>query len=319
MATTTDPFSSITETNFEPKLGARQRWGKIFKYICLAATMTGLLLLLVLVVDVLIDALPRLDLRLFTQQPSFRPANAGFRNAIIGSITMMVAMILVTVPIGVCSAVYLEEYAPKNWLTSFIELNIYNLAAVPSIVYGLLGLGLFVRALYDGRPVMVTAIFTLGLLVLSPIIVVARESIRAVPNSIRLASYGVGATKLQTIWHHVLPSALPGILTGVIISVSRGVGETAPIVVLGIGAVQSDPYVSPLNFGALFTGQWGDAFKDTIWSNNNFFSVLPYQVYEWVGYPKEEFKILASAGIVLLLVLVLGLNSIAIFLRSRVK
>jgi phosphate transport system permease protein len=315
----TDAFSNITETNFEPKLDARQRWGKIFQYVCLAATLAGLLLLLVLVVDVVIDALPKLNWQLFTNKPSFRPAAAGYRVAILGSITMMVAMILITVPIGIGSAIYLEEYAPTNWLTSFIELNIYNLAAVPSIVYGLLGLGLFVRALYDGRPVMVAAILTLGLLILSPIIVVARESIRAVPNSVRLASYGVGATRLQTIVHHVLPAALPGILTGVIISVSRGVGETAPIVVLGIGAVQSDPYMSPINFGAFFSGQWGELFKDTLWSDNNFFSVLPYQVYEWVGYPKEEFKILASAGIVLLLALVLGLNSIAIFLRSKVK
>jgi phosphate transport system permease protein len=312
-------FSTITETDFEPKLDSRQRWGKIFQYVCLAATLAGLLLLLVLVVDVVIDGLPRLNWQLFTDGPSYKPEIAGYKLAIIGSFAMMVFMILVTVPIGVCSAIYLEEYAPKNWLTSFIELNIYNLAAVPSIVYGLLGLGLFVRALYDGRPVMVTAILTLGLLILSPIIVVARESIRAVPSSVRLASYGVGATKLQTIWHHVLPSALPGILTGVIISVSRGVGETAPIVVLGIGVVQSEPYISPLNFGAFFTGQWGEVFKDTLWSDNNFFSVLPYQVYEWVSDPKAEFKVLASAGIVLLLVLVLGLNSVAIFLRSKVR
>jgi phosphate transport system permease protein len=213
----------------------------------------------------------------------------------------------------------LEEYAKKNWLSDLIELNIYNLAGIPSIIYGLLGLGLFVRGLYSGRAVLVTGILTITLLILPPVIVISREAIRAVPQSVRQASYGVGATKWQTIRHHVLPSALPGILTAVIISTSRGIGETAPIVVLGAGTVLFDPKASPINFGALFSGNIGDVFTDTLWSNDNFFSVLPYQIYEWVGDPKAEFQTLASAGIIVLLALVLGMNLVAIFLRSRAK
>jgi phosphate transport system permease protein len=232
---------------------------------------------------------------------------------------MLSYVLVLVVPLGVCSAIYLEEYAKKNWFTDLIELNIYNLAGIPSIIYGLLGLGLFVRGLYGGRAVIVTGILTITLLILPPVIVISREAIRAVPQSIRQASYGVGATKWQTIRYHVLPAALPGILTAVIISTSRGIGETAPIVVLGAGTVLFDPKASPINFGALFSGRMGDVFTDTLWSNDNFFSVLPYQIYEWVGDPKPEFQVLASAGIVVLLMLVLGMNLIAIFLRSRAK
>ncbi|MCX5934661.1 MAG: phosphate ABC transporter permease PstA, partial [Pseudanabaena sp. LacPavin_0818_WC45_MAG_42_6] len=251
--------------------------------------------------------------------PSRRPEESGYKAAILGSIAMLSYVLVLVVPLGVCSAIYLEEYAKKNWLSNLIELNIYNLAGIPSIIYGLLGLGLFVRGLYSGRAVLVTGILTITLLILPPVIVISREAIRAVPQSVRQASYGVGATKWQTIRHHVLPSALPGILTAVIISTSRGIGETAPIVVLGAGTVLFDPKASPINFGALFSGNIGDVFTDTLWSNDNFFSVLPYQIYEWVGDPKPEFQTLASAGIIVLLALVLGMNLVAIFLRSRAK
>ncbi len=307
------------ESKFDPKLESRQLWGKIFAGFCIFATLLGLLVLAVLIFNVVNDGSSRLNMELFQLYPSRRPSESGYRAAILGSIAMLSYVLLLVIPLGVCSAIYLEEYAKKNWFTELIELNIYNLAGIPSIIYGLLGLGLFVRGLYSGRAVLVTGILTITLLILPPVIVISREAIRAVPQSIRQASYGVGATKWQTIRHHVLPAALPGILTAVIISTSRGIGETAPIVVLGAGTVLFDPKASPINFGALFSGKIGDVFTDTLWSNDNFFSVLPYQIYEWVGDPKAEFQILASAGIVLLLVLVLGMNLIAIFLRSRAK
>lgn len=311
-------FSSASSANFQPRLESRQLWGKIFSIACLAATLFGLIILAVLIVDVFHDGLPRFNADLITQSPSFRPAKAGFRVALMGSLAMLTFVLLLAVPIGVASAIYLEEYAPKNKLTAFIELNIYNLAGVPSIVYGILGLGLFVRGLYGGgAPVLMAGALTVALLILPPIIVVGREAIRAVPQSVRQASYGVGATKWQTVRHHVLPSAMPGILTGVIISTSRGVGETAPLVVLGVGTVQSDPSISLLNLNALFGGRFSEILKGTVWAKDNFFSVLPYQIYEWVGDPKAEFQTLASAGIILLMLVVLGMNAIAIYFRSR--
>lgn len=308
-----------SESKFEPKLESRQLWGKIFAAFCIFATSLGLIILAFLIFDVFSDASSRLNWDLFQNYPSRRPLESGYKAAILGSIWMLAYVLLLVVPLGVSSAIYLEEYAKKNWLSELIELNIYNLAGIPSIIYGLLGLGLFVRGLYSGRAVLVTGILTITLLILPPVIVISREAIRAVPQSVRQASYGVGATKWQTIRHHVLPAALPGILTAVIISSSRGIGETAPIVVLGAGTVLFDPKASPINFGALFSGKIGDVFTDTLWSNDNFFSVLPYQIYEWVGDPKPEFQVLASAGIVVLLMLVLGMNLIAIFLRSRAK
>ena len=307
------------ESKFEPKLESRQLWGKIFAAFCIFATSLGLIVLAFLIFQVIRDGSSRLNWDLFQLYPSRRPLESGYKAAILGSIAMLTYVLLLVVPLGVCSAIYLEEYAKKNWLSELIELNIYNLAGIPSIIYGLLGLGLFVRGMYSGRAVLVTGILTITVLILPPVIVISREAIRAVPQSIREASYGVGATKWQTIRYHVLPSALPGILTAVIISTSRGIGETAPIVVLGAGTVLFDPKASPINFGALFGGRMGDVFTDTLWSNDNFFSVLPYQIYEWVGDPKPEFQVLASAGIVVLLLLVLGMNLIAIFLRSRAK
>jgi len=308
-----------SESKFEPKLESRQQWGRIFAAFCIFATSLGLIVLAFLIYSVVSDGYSRLNWDLFNLYPSRRPLESGYKAAILGSIAMLTYVVLLVVPLGVCSAIYLEEYAKKNWFSEIIELNIYNLAGIPSIIYGLLGLGLFVRGMYSGRAVLVTGILTITLLILPPVIVISREAIRAVPQSIRQASYGVGATKWQTIRYHVLPAALPGILTAVIISTSRGIGETAPIVVLGAGTVLFDPKASPINFGALFSGRVGDVFTDTLWSNDNFFSVLPYQIYEWVGAPKAEFQTLASAGIVVLLLLVLGMNLVAIFLRNRAK
>ena len=306
-------------SKFDPQLDTRNFWGKIFSYFCVFAAFLGLAVLAFLIFDVISDGASRLNGDLFSQFPSRKAAASGYRAAILGSIWMLSYVLILVVPIGVSTAIYLEEYAPKNWLTEIIELNIYNLAGIPSIIYGLLGLGLFVQGVFGGRSVLLAGVLTITLLILPPIVVISREAIRAVPQSVRQASYGVGATKWQTISNHVLPAALPGIMTAVIISSSRGIGETAPIVVLGAGTVLFDPKPSPINFGALFSGQFGDVFKDTLWSNDNFFSVLPYQIYEWVGDPKAEFQTLASAGIVVLLVLVLGMNLIAIYFRNKVR
>jgi phosphate transport system permease protein len=306
-------------SKFDTKLDSRNFWGKVFAFFCVLSAFFGLAVLAFLIFDVSSDAVSRLNGDLFSKFPSRRAEESGYRAAIWGSVWMLTYVLFLVVPIGVSSAIYLEEYAPKNWFTEIIDLNIYNLAGIPSIIYGLLGLGLFVQGIFGGRSVLLAGVLTITLLILPPVIVISRESIRAVPQSVRQASYGVGATKWQTISNHVLPSALPGILTAVIISSSRGIGETAPIVVLGAGTVLFDPKASPINFGALFSGKFEDVFTDTLWSNDNFFSVLPYQIYDWVGNPKPDFQTLASAGIVVLLVLVLGMNLIAILLRNKVS
>ena len=235
---------------------------------------------------------------------------AGVRTAILGSLWTILFTILVAFPIGVGAAIYLEEYATDNWLNRLIRTNINNLAGVPSIVYGILGLAIFVRTLEpltsgsifgyvdsvtaNGRTVLAAGL-TLGLLVLPIIIINAQEAIRAVPQSLRKASYGLGATKWQTVWYHVLPNAIPGILTGTILAVSRAIGETAPLVVVGAStAISFDP-TSPFSK----------------------FTTLPIQIYQWTSRPQDEFRSLAAAAIIVLLIILLGLNAAAILLRNR--
>ena len=247
----------------------------------------------------------------FVSRPqTSEPLTAGVRTAILGSLWTILFTILLAFPIGLGAAIYLEEYASDNWLNRIIQTNINNLAGVPSIVYGILGLAIFVRALEpltsgevfglvdpttaNGRTVL-SAGLTLGLLVLPIIIINAREAIRAVPRSLRNASYGVGATKWQTVWSHVLPNALPGILTGTILAVSRAIGETAPLVVVGAStAISFDP--------------------DSPFSK---FTTLPIQIYQWTSRPQDEFRSLAAASILVLLVLLLSLNASAVLLRNR--
>jgi phosphate transport system permease protein len=247
----------------------------------------------------------------FVSRPqTSEPLTAGVRTAILGSLWTILITILLAFPIGVGAAIYLEEYAADNWLNRVIQTNINNLAGVPSIVYGILGLAIFVRTLEpltsgevfglvdpttaSGRTVL-SAGLTLGLLVLPIIIINAQEAIRAVPRSLRNASYGVGATKWQTVWSHVLPNAMPGILTGTILAVSRAIGETAPLVVVGAStAISFDPN-SPFSK----------------------FTTLPIQIYQWTSRPQDEFRSLAAASILVLLVLLLSLNASAVLLRNR--
>jgi phosphate transport system permease protein len=244
--------------------------------------------------NVLHDGLARLlSPGFLTETPSRFPDRGGIRPAIIGSLYLGVIVILVAVPIGVGAALYLEEYAPKNWWTALIEVNIGNLAGVPSIVYGLLGLGVFVYLLNFGSTLLSGAL-TLALLSLPVIIVAAREAIRAVPDSLRQASYGLGSTKWQTLQHHVLPYAVPGILTGVIISVSRAIGDAASLVVVGaVSFLTFDP--------GLFER----------------FMVLPIQIFSYVSRPEPGFANAAAATIIVLILLIMALNAIAIYLRQR--
>ena len=240
------------------------------------------------------------------------PLNAGVRTALLGSLLVILITILVSLPIGVGAAIYLEEYASDTWINRLIKTNITNLAGVPSIIYGMLGLAIFVRVLQpltsgaifgvvdpataNGRTIL-SAGLTLALLILPLIIINAQEAIRAVPDLLRQASYGVGATRWQTTWHHVLPHAIPGILTGAILAVSRAVGETAPLVVVGAATyINFDP-----------TGLFSK------------FTILPIQIYQWTSRPQAEFRHLASAAILLLLIMLLSLNAAAILLRNRYR
>jgi len=276
----------------------RRRWlvEVLLQGAGIATLILGLGALVALIADVLIDGLGRLSWQFMTSIPSRRAAEAGIWPAFVGSLYVIGLTIVMAVPAGLAAAVYLEEYGGRNRMARLIEINIANLAGVPSIIYGLLGLGLFVRTLGFGRSVMAGSA-TLALLVLPTIILATREALRAVPFSLREGSYALGASKWQTIWNIVLPMALPGILTGVILSVSRAIGETAPLIT--IGALTYVPFV-----------------PDSIWSA---FTVLPIQTFDWVSRPQAAFANNAAAAIIVLLALLLTLNAVAIWLRDRFR
>ena len=286
-----------TEQDFASRtkgLARRQRWSTIMAWVLLLATMVGILALIALVVSIVTQGGPWLSWHLLTNMPSRKAEKAGLLPALVGSLWVISLTALIAFPIGVLAAIYLEEFAPKGKISKIIEVNIANLAGVPSVVYGLLGLGVFVNWLNLGRSVLSGAL-TMALLVLPVVIISSREAIRAVPSSLRQAAFGLGATRWQVAWHHVLPSALPGILTGVILSVSRALGETAPLIVVGAAAYVTFLPKSPLDK----------------------YTVLPMQIYEWSRRPKDDFQGLAAAGIIVLLVLLLILNAAAIWLRAR--
>lgn len=272
------------------------RWLKdrLFTIVCFISTMVGVLLLFLLLWDVFTRGLPWLSWDFLTSFPSRFPERAGIRSALFGSIWLILLTAAFAVPIGVGAAIYLEEYAPKNRLTKIIEINISNLAGVPSIVYGILGLTLFVRTLLLGRSLLAGAL-TMALLILPIIIISSQEALRAVPRSIREASYALGATRWQTIRHQVLPAARPWILTGNILALSRALGETAPLIMVGA-----------LSFVAFVPHTPLDPF-----------TALPIQIFSWVGRPQEEFASLAAAGIIVLMAFLLTMNATAIILRNR--
>ncbi|WP_254769387.1 phosphate ABC transporter permease PstA [Salinilacihabitans rarus] len=268
-----------------------------FRYLTLSAALVGIVSLAVLLANVAVDAVGWLTWDFLTRQPSLRdPHEAGFYPALLGSIALMLLIALVTFPLGVGAAIYLEEYASDGPLTRFIQINIANLAGVPSVVYGLLGLGLFVSLLDLGFGTLIVAGFTVSLLILPIVIISAQEAIRAVPDSLRQASYGMGATKWQTIRNVVLPRAMPGILTGTILALGRAIGETAPLIMIGAPTVV---------FGA----------PNSLFSK---ISAMPLQIYTWADQPQLEFQYgVVAAGVVTLLVVLLSINSVAILIRNR--
>jgi phosphate transport system permease protein len=269
--------------------------------------------LLVLFVDLILDGYPRLTYDFFTSFPSRRPEEAGILSSWVGTILVMLVTALAAVPLGVGAAIYLEEYAPKNWMTDLIEINVTNLAGVPSIVYGLLALGLFVYILDFGQSIL-TAGLTLALLILPVIIVATREALRSIPVAIREAAYALGATRWQMVSDHLLRYSMGGILTGIIIGMARAIGETAPIIT--IGALTFIAFLPPLP-GAIdpATDQPAGLF-DWLFSP---FTVLPIQMFNWVSRPQAAFLENAAATGIVIIVATLAMNALAIWLRYRIR
>jgi phosphate transport system permease protein len=286
----------MTEREFDPRLPLRKRLGMLFGLLSAVAIAIGLVTLGVLIADVIHDGWRALSWDFLTSYPSRRPEQAGILSALVGSFYILILVALIAFPLGVAAAIYLEEFAPQNRLTATIEINLSNLAAVPSIVYGLLGLGVFVRTFMLGRSLLAGAL-TLSLLVLPIIIIASREALRAVPPSIREAGLALGASHWQTVRLFVLPAALPGILTGTILALARAIGETAPLITIG-----ALTYVA-------FTPQ----------SLFDPFTVLPIQIFNWISRPQPAFHERAAAGIIVLLVVLLLFNGLAIFLRARLQ
>lgn len=295
--------------DLEKNTARRKTLDGLFAVVGLLATFIGMITLTALIADLAIDGAGRLSWRFFTSFPSRFPSQAGILSAWVGSTLVMLVTALTAVPMGVAAGVYLEEYAPKNWLTAIIEINIANLAGVPSIVYGLMALGLFVYQLNLGHSIL-TAGLTLAMLILPIVIVATRESIRAVPGSMREAAYALGATKWQTVRDHVLPYSTGGILTGVIIALSRAIGETAPLITIGA-----------LTFIAFLPGSPVKAefpFVSFEWLSSPF-TVMPIQMFNWVSRPQHEFHLNAAAAGLILMVMTLTMNGIAIYLRYRFR
>jgi phosphate transport system permease protein len=272
----------------------RKRKNKLFHSIFFMSTAFGVIALAILLIQILVQGIAWLDWDFLTSFSSRRPQAAGIKVAIVGTVWMMLIVAPLTMIVGVSTAIYLEEYAKDNWFKKLVQMNIANLAGVPSIVYGLLGLTVFVRVFGFGNSILAGAL-TMTLLVLPIIIVASQEAIKSIPMSMKLASFALGANRWQTILKVLLPSAMPGILTGSILSMSRAIGETAPLIVIGAVA-----YIAFM--------------PESVMSS---FTVLPIQIYTWTGLPQEEFKNVAAAGIIVLLGLLLTMNALAIILRNK--
>ncbi len=281
----------------------------LFALVGLLALMFALLTLLTLFIDLVMDGYPRFNTEFLSEFPSRRAAHAGLLSAWVGSLLVMLVTFLTAVPMGVAAGLYLEEYAPKNWFSDLIEINVANLAGVPSIVYGLLALGLFVYGLDFGQSIL-TAGLTLGLLILPIIIVSTREAIRAIPTAIREAAYAVGATKWQVVKDHVLKYSQGGILTGVIIGMARALGETAPII--KIGALTFIAFLPPSPIGT------EAPFVNFEWLSSGF-TVLPIQMFNWLSRPDHAFHINAAATGAIIILVTLLMNGTAIWLRYKIR
>jgi phosphate transport system permease protein len=287
-------MKQINQDHVLKKMSSRLAVNHLFRTLFFLATLFGLVVLAVLLYRVFTQGIGYLDFQFLQSMGSRFPEKAGIYAALIGSLWLMAVVVVVSFILAVGTAIYLEEYAKQNKINQFIKVNISNLAGVPSVVFGLLGLTIFARMFALGQSVLAAGL-TMSLLILPVIIVAAQEAIRAVPRELRDASYAMGATKWQTITRVVLPAAVPGILTGSILAFSRAIGETAPLVVLGVPTI------------LLFTPA---SIMDT-------FTALPMQIYDWTRRPQEAFHDVASAGIIILLLLLLFMNSVAVFIRNK--
>ncbi len=305
-------MSDMTDPKIEEiraLIGRHKRWDQVFALVGLLAMMVGVITLIALFIDLLIDGSGRLTWQFFTSFPSRHAAEAGILSSWVGTILVMLVTALSGVPLGIAAGIYLEEYAPRNWITDLIEINVTNLAGVPSIIYGLLALGLFVYQFDLGESILAAGL-TLGLLILPVVIVGTREAIRAIPGSIREAAYALGATKWQAVRHHVLPYSTAGIMTGVIIGMARAIGETAPIITIGaltfIAFLPPSPVTTEppfISFDWLFAP----------------FTVLPIQMFSWVSRPQVAFLDNAAAAGVVIIVMTLAMNAAAIVIRYRYR
>jgi len=286
----------LSSESAQKQLAARHRKSRMFKHLCAAITWSSVLLLLMLLVQVTMDGAGWLDWQFINSFPSRIPERAGIKSALVGTLWMILMVAFIAIPIGVSAALYLEEFSKKGRWATLIEVNIANLAGVPSIVYGILGLAIFVRFFALERS-LISGALTMSLLILPVIIIASRESIKMVPMSIRYAALSLGATRWQTTWAHVLPSAFPGIMTGVILALSRAIGETAPLILIGAASFMAFLPTGPMDS----------------------FTALPIQIYSWVSRPQREFHELAAAGILVLLAVLLLMNATAIYIRNRTE
>ena len=300
---------SVRADELRQIIKSHKRWDILFGLVGLAAMAVGILTLVALFTQMVIEGYPRLSAEFFTSFPSRRAGQAGILSAWVGSFLVMIVTALFAIPVGIASAIYLEEYARKNWFTDVIEINISNLAGVPSIVYGLLALGLFVYAFGLGQSIL-SAGLTLALLILPIVIVTTREALRSIPQVVREGAYACGATKWQVVSDHLLPYGTPGILTGVIIGLSRAIGETAPIIT--IGALTFIAFLPPVPL----TGEPAAGLFDWLFSP---FTVMPIQIFNWTSRPDPAFQANAAAASLVLVVLTLGMNGLAIWLRYRLR
>ena len=302
-------MADLTVAQIRALITRHKRWDLIFATVGVLALMVGVLTFVTLFAGMAMDGAHRLSWDFFANFPSRRPENAGILSAWVGSTLVMLVTAATAIPVGVAGAVYLEEYAPKNWMTDIIEINVTNLAGVPSIVYGLLALGLFVYKFGFGQSIL-SAGLTLALLILPVVIVATREAIRSIPGVIREGAYALGATKWQTTADHILPYSVPGILTGVIIGLARAIGETAPIIT--IGALTFIAFLPP----APFTGEPPAGLFDWLFAP---FTVMPIQMFNWTSRPEAAFHQNAAAAGLVLVVMTLSMNALAIYIRYRLR
>jgi phosphate transport system permease protein len=301
--------ASVKVTELRELIRRRKRWDTIFMLVGVLALMIGVLTFAALFANMALEGIGRLSWDFFTNFPSRRPAQAGILSAWVGSTLVMLTTAFFAVPLGVASGIYLEEYAAKSWVTDIIEINITNLAGVPSIVYGLLALGLFVYQFGLGHSILAAGL-TLALLILPVVIVATREAIRSIPQGIREGAYALGATQWQVSKHHIIPYSMPGILTGVIIGMARAIGETAPIIT--IGALTFIAFLPP----APLTAE--PPFVSFEWLFSPF-TVMPIQMFNWTSRPEAAFHQNAAAAGFVLVLMTLAMNALAIWLRYRLR